>query len=192
MIAMPFYEKLLTQQFARNFIAIYAPLASYACIPFVTKWKLKSSAADPEQRELLVAQEVPRQGINAVITIATALLGSRLGGKAYDKKVIRTETKEAARTIGTALMSFVGYTFVRPYVGWEMFDQWLRKKDTVKGRLNVTSLPGHSAPPRQPSVTQSQTPYKPLYKASYTSQTPLTQINRPLTPPSMFQNFGHL
>ncbi len=178
---MAFYEKLLTQQFARNFIAIYAPLASYACIPFVTKWKLKSSPVDDEQREMLVAQEVPRQGINAIITIATALLGSRLGGKAYDKKVIRTETKEAARTIGTAVMSFVGYTFVRPYLGWEMFDQWWRKKDVVKKRLHLNVL-----------SSSEKRPVQTTYSAPSVSSPSLVQQSRLITPPAMFQNFGRL
>lgn len=160
---MSISKTVLSGPFTRWFVGVIAPTASYALIPVVTHYKLKQSPVSKGERKLLVAQEVSRQTLNILITLVTFKAGGDLGKIVFEKlfkqKLASPEHREMAKTIGVVAANFIAYTFIRPFLSWEMFDRWvLWKRKNAESAINPAEFSRLHRLSNAPLVRAESTP----------------------------------
>lgn len=184
-VMSPFQKGFTRAEIPNTFINLLAPLASYSLIPVVTKIKVAQSNISDREKEIVVAQEVPKQAINALITVLTFVTGKHLGpGLLRMTGMGKRLSSEGATLIATGMLNFLAYTFARPLLSLELFDRWFDKKyqskKTVDSPATFSTPFNYSQIPQRTSFRQGQQVNPSFNRAAFSAhpQLPRQQMFR--------------
>lgn len=101
-----------------------APVATSIATPMVTYAQLRRKQLPPQERKLLLIQEIARQVVSCTIGLVSYFGGAFLTGRLMR----RSASKSLGQIIGGTVISFLGYGFVRPLISTELLVRWMQKQ----------------------------------------------------------------
>lgn len=122
------YDPARLSTISRKF-SFVAPFGTAILGPLLLNNEYKQKSVRPDERRMLVFQELASQGVNLGVHVASFLFGSKLARYGLTRRFpgLGKPALEAAVTIAANMGSFMGMAFLRPIVSAKLLNQWMNR-----------------------------------------------------------------